>query len=654
MVTHETAAESGSEGSRARSRGSRGGAKLNLTIARVLAFGGAAGLVTAYALAGGAYDIVVRQEYGLVLWWVLGIGVACGLLPRAGPGRFTVILIGALAAYLAWTALSLAWTDSSERTTAEIARVFNYLGLVALIAAVLDRETWRAAAMGLAFGALLVCALAVASRLVPAAFPANPLHQPNANNRLSYPFGYWNAVGAWAAMSIAMSLAWSAHDQSRLRRTIALGLAPVAALAAYLSYSRASVAGAALGVVAVLVLSRNRLTAFVHAAGGAAAAAIAILAVRGAPEIARGTGTHSTGAVFGALVFAVAISGGIALLTGVAGLDRAHLPVRLARLLVVASAGVLAFAAAAFGPRLATKAWHQFRRPQVVTTTDPTSRLTQLSGTRYPVWKAAVKAFDAHPITGTGAGTFEFWWERHQGSPEFVRNAHSFELENLAELGVPGAALIVSVMAAALALLAAVRRRCRRSTSVGASTALLAAFVVYLLQASVDWLWQSTAITVLAFAGVAVAGARESGSLRAIRWPVRSGLVLVAAGAALIQVPGLLSTAELRRSQAAERAGNGRLALAWANASVSAEPWAASPYEQRGLVFESGGRLDLAAADLRRAVSNEPSNFRHWLVLARIQTERGRLADAQRDYNQARQLSPRAAVWQYAPYFTTR
>ncbi|HEY3728958.1 MAG TPA: O-antigen ligase family protein [Solirubrobacteraceae bacterium] len=620
----------------------------------MLAFGAAAGLVIVYALAGGAYDIVVRQEYGLVLWWVLGIGIACGLLPRAAPGRFTVILLGAIAAYLGWTALSLAWTDSLERTTAELARVVDYVGLVALIAAVLDRQTWRAAAMGLAFAALLVCALAVASRLVPAAFPANPLQQANATNRLSYPLGYWNAVGAWAAMSIAMSLAWSAHDQSRLRRVIALGLAPVAALAAYLSYSRAGLAGAALGVVLVLVLSRNRLTAFLHAAAAAAAATIAILAVRAAPEIARGTGTRGVGSVFGALVLAVALSGAVGFLTGFAGLDRAHLPRRLVRSLLVAGAAVLAFGAVAFGPRIATKAWRQFRHPAVVTTTDPTSRLTQFSGTRYDVFKAALNAFTAHPITGTGAGTFEFWWERHQSSPEFVINAHSFELENMAELGAPGAALMVSVMVAALALLAAVRRRCRRSVSVGASTALMAAFAVYLLQASVDWLWQSTAVTVLAFAGVAVAGARESRSMRELRWPVRAGVAFLAACAALIQVPGLLSTAELRRSQTAERAGNAQLALAWAKASVSAEPWAASPYEQRGLVLESAGHLDLAAADLRRAVSHERSNFRHWLVLARIQTERGAFANAHRDYMQARQLSPRGAVWDYAPYFKTR
>src|SRR5947209_11623381 len=131
-----------------------------------------AGTLLAYALPGGTYDIVVRQEYGIVVWWVLAIGYALGLFPRAHPSRPALVLIAALAAYTAWTAASLAWSDSGERTTAEIMRVIDYLGIVLLVVSVLDRATWRAATMGLGFGALVVCGLAVASRLAPGAFPA--------------------------------------------------------------------------------------------------------------------------------------------------------------------------------------------------------------------------------------------------------------------------------------------------------------------------------------------------------------------------------------------------------------------------------------------------------------------------------------------------
>jgi cytochrome c-type biogenesis protein CcmH/NrfG len=128
--------------------------------------------------------------------------------------------------------------------------------------------------------------------------------------------------------------------------------------------------------------------------------------------------------------------------------------------------------------------------------------------------------------------------------------------------------------------------------------------------------------------------------------------VLAAVGAILVQVPGLVSTLELRRSQSAERSGNAALAYSWANGAVSAEPWAASPYEQRGLVLEANGSLGQAAADLHRAIAREPTNFVHWLLLARVDTERGDLAAAARAYSQAHQLRPRALVFQYAPYFS--
>ena len=78
---------------------------------------------------------------------------------------------------------------------------------------------------------------------------------------------------------------------------------------------------------------------------------------------------------------------------------------------------------------------------------------------------------------------------------------------------------------------------------------------------------------------------------------------------------------------------------------MTAEPWAASPYEQRALVLEAAGRLSAAAVDLKRAVSREPTNFVHWLLLARVETERGALAFAVRDYERARSLRPKSFVF---------
>ena len=81
---------------------------------------------------------------------------------------------------------------------------------------------------------------------------------------------------------------------------------------------------------------------------------------------------------------------------------------------------------------------------------------------------------------------------------------------------------------------------------------------------------------------------------------------------------------------------------------MTAEPWAATPYEQRALVLESGGRLASAAHDLRQAISREPNNYVDWLLLSRVETERGSVAVAAGDYERARHLRPKALAFQHA------
>jgi hypothetical protein len=617
----------------------------------VLAFAATFGLVLVYALRGGAYDLVAFEEYGLLIWWLLAIGIAVGALPRRRPAPVVLLLCGALLAYAGWTALSMIWTQSGELTTEEIARSLDYLGLLLLLSTVLGRDTWRGGAAGLALGALAVCVVAVASRLVPAAFPANVVGILFKTNRLSYPFGYWNAVAAWGAMAATIGLAWSAHDSSRARRAVALTLVPAAVLATYLSYSRAGVLGTALGAAFVFAASRNRLTVVVHAAVAAAGSAAAIVAARAAPQIARGTGDRGSLTVAAVLVCGMVLCFLAAWMTDANGVDDWRLPRRQARTAFAVGAVAVLIAAAVVGPTVARHAWHSFSTPVLVTkANDPAARLLSLSGTRYAVWKSAFHAFEAHPLDGTGAGTFEFWWNSHSGGVlGFFRNAHNLWLENMAELGLPGLLLILAVGVAAVAVGVSVRRKVSRPTSVGVSTAFLGAFVVFLFHASVDWMWQSTAVTVLALAGLAVLGARLAERMPPLKAWMRAGFVVLALGAGALQLPGLVSTRDIRGSQAAEQARNGNLALSLANDAVSAEPWSASAYEQRGLVLEAAGRYREAAAALRQAASDEPANYVHWLGLARVETELGHVAAALSDYSRAHRLRPQSVAFQPPP-----
>ena len=619
--------------------------------AGLLAFAAAAGSVLLYGLRGsGSYDLGFYEQNGLVVWWILGLGFALGLLPRTRPARPMLMLIAALGVYAAWTALSLIWSSSSELTFAEVARVLSYLGLVVLVGTALDRTTWRPAAAGLGFGAALICAVAVGSRLAPGLFGHDRVDAIFQTDRLSVPFGYWNAVGAWGAMCSTLALAWSSHDASRGRRAVALAVVPLAVLTTYLTYSRAGIGGTALAILAVLAFSRNRITVLLHAGVAAAATALVISAVRSAPEIAHSGGTAGAGTVLLVLLLAAAICSAGALLTRAGRIDSARVPRPIARALATAGVVAIAVAGAAVGPHLAEKAWHSFTRVSTAqSSTSPTARLTNLSGTRYQLWKEMLKAFEAHPLDGLGAGTTQFWWDKHATNDEFVRDAHNLWIQNLAELGVPGLLLIVAVAASALWVGVAVRRRVRRGASIGAAIAFLAAFVVYLLQASVDWMWESTTVTALALAGIAAVGVRLGAPRPRVPLVVRVAIVVVALVAGLIQLPGMLSTAALQRSESAATAERTSVALGWAQQAVDAEPWSASAYQQLGLVLESAGQLQAAARDLRSSISREPQNYAHWLILARIEAELGQIGAAAGAYDHARALRPRASAFAAAP-----
>ncbi len=67
-----------------------------LRIERILAFFAAGGLLLAYALRGGAYDIVAFEENGLVIWWILAVGVRAGSAPALAPIACLAALAGSV------------------------------------------------------------------------------------------------------------------------------------------------------------------------------------------------------------------------------------------------------------------------------------------------------------------------------------------------------------------------------------------------------------------------------------------------------------------------------------------------------------------------------------------------------------------------------
>ena len=178
--------------------------------------------------------------------------------------------------------------------------------------------------------------------------------------------------------------------------------------------------------------------------------AAAILIANQQSEIQNATGNAGAG-----LVISILLLGGLVCATVAVRSDQAD-GVRLSRRGTRRTLGTAALvtvlsAAALHGP--ISRGWDQF----IHSGTPPsnsTARFTSLGGDRYAYWRAAYHAFESDPGRGIGPGSFEFYWAREGDDPQFLRDAHSLYLEQLAELGIPGLLLLLAAGIAATVLVA--------------------------------------------------------------------------------------------------------------------------------------------------------------------------------------------------------
>lgn len=586
--------------------------------------------------------MVVRQSWSLAVWYLLGLGVGFGLWPRERISPLVIVVLATLACFGAWTAASLAWTTSPERTLAEIARIGTHLAILVALAFLVSRAAWPRVLTAILLAAATICLLAIAGRLAPSWFDAAGVAQPGNARRLTYPLGYWNALGIWAAMTAVLALACSAHYTARWARGLSLALVPVAATVGYLTYSRATAVAAGVGLAVITLGSRNRWTLTINTLVATGITAGVVSAIRDAPEIANATGSS------GGLQVLLALGAGGLACFGAAAIapaqtDRIRLPRRTTFAVWVSVIAVAAAVSLAVGPSLVSEGWDQFKSERVTEASDPAARLTNLnSGSRYLQWQAALDTFKDAPLKGVGAGTFEFEQNIRNRSGEFVRDAHSLYVETLAELGVIGALLLATFIGAVAVLLVAALRTTTSPADQGLVAGASGAVAAYFTGAGVDWMWESTANTTLMLALVGSVGAGLAvPRTRRLAWGPRGGLVAAMLLMSAIQLPGLVATSEIRKSREAVARGALPSAREHANSAIDAAPWAGSPLVQRALVDERAGALDSARVELRAAREREPRDWRIPLILARVEARRGDVDAALAAFEAARQLRPR-------------
>jgi O-antigen ligase len=127
---------------------------------------------------------------------------------------------------------------------------------------------------------------------------------------------------------------------------------------------------------------------------------------------------------------------------------------------------------------------------------------------RRSYWNAALHDYAAHPVLGSGAGSFGRYWALHKTTKLGALDAHSLFLESLAELGLVGLALVVAYLVTVLLAARAGGGRWRAVTT--------AAFATYVVHTGIDWDWELPATTLpgIVLAGMLLAGGRDERATR--------------------------------------------------------------------------------------------------------------------------------------------
>jgi tetratricopeptide (TPR) repeat protein len=117
------------------------------------------------------------------------------------------------------------------------------------------------------------------------------------------------------------------------------------------------------------------------------------------------------------------------------------------------------------------------------------------------------------------------------------------------------------------------------------------------------------------------------------------------AGMVIVAIP-LAGASAVRESQGLVNSGELSEALGEAGRADAIQPYSATASLQQALVLEQAGDLDGAVIAARNSTSDEPTNWRTWFVLSRLEAQTGNAEAAVDAYRRARDLNPRSPLFQ--------
>jgi|GEM_PF-199366 len=617
----------------------------------------------AIAYDNGSYYLTTRCTLAIALWWAISMVVMFGIVELGQMTRAAKVIVALLAAFCLWTLISIAWAPSAENAFNEFNRVSLFLAvflLVSLIARHGNVDRW---ADGLTLAIVAIALVALTSRLFPGTFPGRGIATffGNTAARLNFPLGYWNGLATFVALGIPLALRVAIGGRNSIARGIALASLPVAVSVIYLASSRGGALAALVGVVAFFALSERRWSLGVALVIGGIGSIAAVVVLRARTQLVEGPlGTdlvERQGHTAALLILLICVL--TALIYGLGSYllrDRIHPPRWFGQTLVALLALLLVVGLIASNP---VRRFENFKRLPAQPTTVSSGYYTNThlfmgSGNgRWQMWASAVDQWERYPIAGNGAGSFAEWWAQHGRLGSHILDAHSLYFETLGELGLIGFLILAPIFL--VGALAGIRRSLIGGNKRITIAALTAAFGAYAVEVGFDWMWELTAVSIVAWTVLALALSsakpREQGpepktDRKPARLLLKGGPIVAAVAISWVlivaQAIPLLASTQIEKSKAAVARGDASAAVSAAIKARRIQPWAASPALQLALVLEREGYLAQASAWIREAIKHDKTNSDLWIASTRIDVKRGEISKAKKSLKRAIELNPRS------------
>jgi hypothetical protein len=477
------------------------------------------GLVMLALLAVTAYGMMRNGLYLDELWLPVAAGVLALLfatvfargfyadLPAAG-----VLALAFLAALVAVKGLSMVWTISETETIKETLRSSMYLAIFLMTLGALT--SWRQVGPLMDFSILVVASVAgygLLQKINPLDYPVRSID----GVRMDSTLGYANTTAVVIAMGVVLVLSRMTTLRNFAFRGLYAALLLSFVVALYLTVSRGGLGSLGIGVILLFVLGGSRLQMLANLVLAAVPGAWLWWRMQSLPGLLQ-TGIRpqdklADGTVFRndmilALIVAFALQAGYALVMNRYELlptaRRALGIAAVAGFVLVACVGTIVVVGNFGGPGAAYNS--------LLGNSDGSGnmaeRLTSLDiSSRGDYWRVGWAAWKEHPLTGTGAGTFQFTWLEDRPSLKGVKQVHNLYLEQGTETGIFAFLALIGFV---VVLLGYTGRAAWRSS--GERRLLLAGLVcalaVYLISSAAEWHWYIPPSTMLFFilAGIAI------------------------------------------------------------------------------------------------------------------------------------------------------